>query len=142
MNNSLGGLQALNLILGLAGRRVVAEVAANTEILPSLPWVRVPGLKPWIRGVAVHQSELLPVVDLSCLLDAQPLTGSAEKNRIISVGSGGFRTGFLVASVDTSEEAGDPGGPPDQDLESLRLDELCLNLLADPRANRADSVPG
>ncbi len=96
-----------------------------------MPWVRVPGLKSWIRGVAEHKSNLLPIVDLSELLDAQPLTGQADKQRIISVGAGGFRTGFLVASVD---QAGLEGGEDSthENLESIQLNELCLGVLADP----------
>jgi len=122
----------VKLILGLSGRRVAAEVAPDTEVLPCLPWISLACLKPWIRGVAVHKLGLLPVVDLSCLLDAQPLYGSPDKNRIISVGAGGVRTGFLVASVrrednDEEAEAADTEG-----LDSINLDHLCLDLLADP----------
>ncbi len=128
----------MKLILGLSERRVVAEVAADTEVLPCLPWVSLACLKPWIRGVAVHKRGLMPVVDLSCLLDAQPLCGPADKNRIISVGAGGVRTGFLVASVAGEEDAEDSGAAPEENLESIRLEHLCLELLADPGAAVVD----
>jgi chemotaxis signal transduction protein len=140
MNDNLGGPQAIRLVLGLTGRRVVADVAATTEVLPGLPWVELPGLKPWMRGVAVHQSNLLPVVDLSGILDAQPLLGSGDKQRIVSVSSGGFRTGFLVASVDAVDEEGEPNMANSQDLETIGLNDLCLDLLADPRSHLANSV--
>jgi len=122
----------VKLILGLSGRRVAAEVAADTEVLPCLPWISLACLKPWIRGVAVHKLGLLPIVDLSCLLDAQPLCGSADKRRIISVGAGGVRTGFLVASAAREENDEDSEALGEEALESIQLDHLCLELLADP----------
>ena len=122
----------MKLILGLSGRRVAADVAPDTEVLPCLPWISLVCLKPWIRGVAVHKLGLLPVVDLSCLLDAQPLYGSADKNRIISVGAGGVRTGFLVASVSREDDDEEAEAADTEGLESIMLDHLCLDLLADP----------
>jgi len=140
MNDIPGGPQAIRLILGLTGRRVVADVAATTEVLPGLPWVEVPGLKPWMRGVAVHQSKLLPVVDLSSILDAQPLVGPADKQRIVSVSSGGFRTGFLVASVDAADEEGESGMRNSNDLETIGLNDFCLDMLADPKSHLLGSA--
>ena len=141
MNDIPGGPQAIRLVLGLTGRRVVADVAATTEVLPGLPWVEMPGLKPWVRGVAVHQSKLLPLVDLSGLLDAQALVGPGDKQRIVSINCGGFRTGFLVASVDAVDEEGEaadqeggPGVDNSEVLETIELNDLCLDLLADPKS--------
>ncbi len=161
MNDIPGGPQAIRLVLGLAGRRVVADVAATTEVLPGLPWVELPGLKPWVRGVAVHQSKLLPVIDLSGILDAQALVGPGDKQRIVSISSGGFRTGFLVASVDAADEQGEAAdeqgeaadelgeaaaqeGKPRVDnsegLETIELNDLCLDLLADPKSHLLSSA--
>jgi len=135
----MAGLQTVKLILGLSARRVAAEVAASTEVLPCPPWVGLPGLKPWLRGVAVYQSELLPVVDLSALLDARPLPGSATKKPMVRVSAGGFRAGFLVASVAPADAAEDVEPVDHETLETFSLEDLCLNLLADPQAVAADS---
>lgn len=134
MTDEAGGPDTFKLILGLAGRQLAAHVAAGAEVMPCPRWMNPPGLQPWLRGVAVHHSELLPIVDLSALLDARPLPSATEKQRVISVSAGGFRTGFLVASVSEAETMESAGAPAPGQLETLDVTELCLDIQAAPWA--------
>ncbi len=134
MSNANGGPQSVKLILGLSGRSIVVDVAPGTEVLLGLSWTEVAGLKPWVRGVALHKQDLVTVVDLSDLLDAEPLRGAVAKNRIISMAAGGFRTGFLVASVEPLAADDLAAGGQWTDLDVVDLHATCLDMLADPHA--------
>jgi twitching motility protein PilI len=48
----------------------VAPMAEVAEVLPVPPTTRVPGVKPWVAGIANVRGRLLPLVDLNLYLQA------------------------------------------------------------------------
>ncbi len=83
----------------LAAERFVTSRADVREVLPLPDHVtRVPGAKPWLRGIANLRGQLLTVVDLKSFLGA----GSAANDRqarILVVASREVPTGLIVDEV-------------------------------------------
>jgi twitching motility protein PilI len=77
-------------------------VAARTDIREVLPvpeqLTRVPGAKPWLRGIANVRGQLLTVVDLKAFLGAGGAL-SDRHSRMLLVASRGVPTGLIVDEV-------------------------------------------
>lgn len=55
------------------------------EVLTVLPTTRVPGAKPWVRGLANLRSQLMPVIDLARFVGAdERQTGGQERMLVIN----------------------------------------------------------
>jgi twitching motility protein PilI len=86
------------------GFRVGAEhfVAARSEVREVLPMpdqiTRVPGAKPWLRGVANLRGQLLTVVDLKAFLGGGS-TPADRRGRILLPNSRDVPTGVIVDEV-------------------------------------------
>ncbi len=78
--------------------RLVAPLAQVTEILTGPRLTRVPGAKPWVRGIANVRGNLLPILDLSALLGGA-LTSPDRRSRILVAQHQGHMAGFLVGEV-------------------------------------------
>ncbi len=68
------------------------------EILDIPEYTRVPGVKPWVVGIANVRGSLLPLIDLRSFI-----TGSGLKNkkegRVLVVNYKGMNTGLIVDDV-------------------------------------------
>jgi twitching motility protein PilI len=83
----------------LGAERFVAARGDIREVLPVPDEVtRVPGAKPWLRGIANLRGQLLTVVDLKSFLGAG--SAAAERQaRILIVASREVPTGLIVDEV-------------------------------------------
>ncbi len=61
-------------------------------------WARVPGAKPWIRGLTNLRGVLLPVIDLNAFLGGKPIS-LKKQTRMLVINQGGFSAGLLVDEV-------------------------------------------
>ena len=59
---------------------------------------RVPGAKPWVRGLANVRGHLLPISDLRAFLGAGPGAGDRAA-RVLVLASGEFPVGLVVDEV-------------------------------------------
>jgi twitching motility protein PilI len=83
---------------GLAGHWYVAPMGEIAEVLHEPHLTRVPGVKPWMLGVANVRGRLLPVMDL-CGLFGQELTSLRKQRRVLVVDHGDIFAGLLVDEV-------------------------------------------
>lgn len=74
-------------------RREIREVL----MVPS-SITRVPGAKPWIRGLANVRGHLLPVIDLRAFLGSGP-GGAGRSARVLVINDGEFPVGLVVDEV-------------------------------------------
>jgi len=83
----------------LGAERFVAARGDVREVLPVPEQVtRVPGAKPWLRGIANLRGQLLTVVDLKSFLGAG--SAAAERQaRVLVVASRDVPTGLIVDEV-------------------------------------------
>lgn len=83
----------------LGAERFVANRGEVREVLPVPEQVtRVPGAKPWLRGIANLRGQLLTVVDLKSFLGAGG-AASERQTRILVVASREVPTGLVVDEV-------------------------------------------
>ncbi|QKT05049.1 chemotaxis protein CheW [Ectothiorhodospiraceae bacterium 2226] len=78
--------------------RLVAPLDEVREILRPPSLTRVPGTKPWVKGIANVRGNLLPVVDLSDYLGvaAGP---SGRRTRVLVAQEGELTVGLIVSEV-------------------------------------------
>lgn len=83
----------------LGDERFVVDRAEVREVLMVPPAItRVPGAKPWVRGLANVRGHLLPLVDLREFLGAGP--GGIERTaRVLVANSPEFPVGLIVDEV-------------------------------------------
>jgi len=83
----------------LGAERFVTSRADVREVLPVPEHVtRVPGAKPWLRGIANLRGQLLTVVDLKSFLGSGAPT-SDRQARVLVVASREVPTGLIVDEV-------------------------------------------
>lgn len=82
----------------LAGQRMVAPMAEVAEILSVPNSTRLPGVKPWVRGVANVRGRLLPLIDLEIFFGGA-LSGSRKQQRVLALEYGDLFTGLIVSEV-------------------------------------------
>jgi twitching motility protein PilI len=83
----------------LGTERFVMSRADVREVLPVPEHVtRVPGAKPWLRGIANLRGQLLTVVDLKSFLGAGAPTNDRQA-RVLVVASRDVPTGLIVDEV-------------------------------------------
>jgi twitching motility protein PilI len=83
----------------LGAERFVASRAEVREVLPVPEQItRVPGAKPWLRGIANLRGQLLTVVDLKSFLGAGG-PSSDRQARVLVVASRDVPTGLIVDEV-------------------------------------------
>lgn len=69
------------------------------EVLVCPPLTRVPGAKPWLRGVANLRGTLLPVTDLAYLIVGEATALRGRTSRVVVLRHPSFAAGFLVDEV-------------------------------------------
>ena len=87
-------------IFHVAGFPLLASMDEVAEILNQVPPIaRVPGAKPWVRGVANLRGQLLPIVDLQQLLGERALVLGRHSRILVVNQNDDNSTGLLVARV-------------------------------------------
>jgi twitching motility protein PilI len=82
----------------LAGQRMVAPMAEVAEIFSVPNSTRLPGVKPWVRGVANVRGRLLPLIDLEVFFGGS-LSGNRKQQRVLALEYGDLFTGLVVSEV-------------------------------------------
>jgi twitching motility protein PilI len=77
----------------LVAREETREVLGYPSVV-----TRVPGAKPWVRGIANVRGQLLPVVDLRAFLGGEPTTTS-RSSRVLVANHREVPAGLLVDEV-------------------------------------------
>lgn len=82
----------------LGGQRLVAPMAEVAEILSVPSSTRLPGVKPWVRGVANVRGRLLPLIDLESFFGGA-LSGNRKRQRVLALEHGDLYSGLIVSEV-------------------------------------------
>ena len=82
----------------LNGQRLIAGMSDVAEILPPPKTIRVPGVKPWVRGLANVRGTLMPILDMNLFLSGDYIDTAAER-RILVINKDGVVAGLLVEEV-------------------------------------------
>ena len=78
--------------------RLIASMSEVKEILDLPDYTLVPGVKPWIVGVANVRGSLLPILDMKSYLLGEDIK-NRQKGRVIVIDYKGFNTGLIVEEV-------------------------------------------
>jgi twitching motility protein PilI len=94
-----GGREWVGVALRMAGELFLAAREETREVL-SVPaaLTRVPGAKPWIRGLANVRGQLLPIIDLRQLIGSG-VAPATRNTRVIVVNHREIPAGLLVDEV-------------------------------------------
>lgn len=82
----------------LMGQRLFAPMGEITEIIHLPPATKLPGVKPWVRGVANVRGRLLPLFDMEAFLNGE-LKGSRKNFRVMALEVGELYSGLIVSQV-------------------------------------------
>lgn len=78
--------------------KLIAAMDEVKEILELPEFTIVPGVKPWVVGVANVRGNLLPLMDLKCFLTGDSIK-NRRKGRVVVIDYKGFNTGLIVEEV-------------------------------------------
>ncbi len=84
--------------LRVGRHQYVVPRAHIREVMKRPPLTRIPGASLWLRGLANVRGQLLPVVDLSMLVDGQP-TPAERSTRVVIANSDQVPMAVLVDEV-------------------------------------------
>ncbi len=79
----------------VGGVRLVSAMGEISEVLKVPKVAALPGVKPWVLGVANIRGRLIPVIDLHQFLDMAPTLPMAQW-RVLVVEDGDISAGLLV----------------------------------------------
>jgi twitching motility protein PilI len=82
----------------IGNSRLIASMSEVKEILDLPDYTLVPGVKPWIVGVANVRGNLLPILDMKSYLLGEDIK-NRHKGRVIVIDYKGFNTGLIVEEV-------------------------------------------
>lgn len=82
----------------VAGMNLLAKMGEVTEILDPPDFTRIPGVKPWVIGIANVRGGLLPLMDLTGFVTGESLK-NRKAGRVMVVSHKGVTTGLLVEEV-------------------------------------------
>jgi len=82
----------------LAGVSLLSSMGEVAEILDPPPFTRIPGVHPWVVGIANVRGGLLPLMDLKRFVTGLP-TKSINTARVMVVNHNGLHTGLIVEEV-------------------------------------------
>ncbi len=77
---------------------LIAKMDEVSEILPPPETIRVPGVAPWVNGLANIRGNLMPVLDMNGFLYGKP-TELRKESRILIINRLGIVAGLLVDEV-------------------------------------------
>ncbi len=87
------------VLFRVGGDSMLAPMSMLDELVPEPPISRVPGVKPWVLGLANLHNALMPVIDLQGFLFGTNLGKPDDARRMLVLSSGGHKVGLLVAEV-------------------------------------------
>jgi twitching motility protein PilI len=76
----------------------ISSIDEIIEILPEMSYTNLPGLKPWVKGLANVRGRLVPVVDLVQFLGI-PHTGNITSRKLLIVEFQNNLIGLVVSEV-------------------------------------------
>ncbi|MEC7121267.1 MAG: chemotaxis protein CheW [Pseudomonadota bacterium] len=82
----------------LAGHHFVAPLGEISEVLTVPEYTSVPGVQPWLRGLANVRGRLLPLTDLSLWM-AQDQTRPDSRRKVMVIDQAGLFSGLIVDEV-------------------------------------------
>lgn len=77
---------------------IVARDNISEVLMVPSPVARVPGAKPWVRGLANVRGHLLPIIDLKLFLGAGRITEQRDA-RVLVIKGADFSAGLIVDEV-------------------------------------------
>jgi len=84
----------------LGGRTLIAAMDQVAEVVGVPGMARIPGVKPWVLGLANLRGRLIPVMDLhGFLFDAEGPVGESSARRAIVIDTEGIVAGLVVDGV-------------------------------------------
>jgi len=84
----------------LSGCQFVAPMEQVSEIISVPSLTRLPGVKPWVQGVANIRGRLIPVMDLGNFAQSESQVSDISKRRLLIVEAGEVLNGLIVDSVE------------------------------------------
>lgn len=106
----------------LMGERLLVPLEEVVETLELPPLTKLPGVQPWVLGVANVRGRLLPITDARYLLTGEQ--ASDRKKRVIVFERGDLFVGLIVDKVFGIQHF------PDDELKSASLEHPSLKVLA------------
>lgn len=79
----------------LLGQHFVAPIGEVSELLELPTYTKLPGVQPWILGVANVRGRLLPLLDLAAFFGGR-LDGQRKRQRVLVLEAGELYTGLVV----------------------------------------------
>jgi len=79
----------------IGGVRLVSELGEVSEILQLPRYTTLPGVKPWLLGIANIRGRLIPIVDMHSYIGVQTALPRKEW-RVLIIEEGDFVVGLLV----------------------------------------------
>jgi twitching motility protein PilI len=79
-------------------RHYVAPMGEVDEILHEPRYAMLPGVKPWVRGIANLRGRLLPIMDL-CAFFGHELSPLRKERRVLVIDFQGVFVGLLIDEV-------------------------------------------
>ena len=88
----------LGIGFAISDTALLAKMEDVSEILPIPSTIRVPGVKPWVLGLANIRGNLMPVLDMNGYLYGTA-TKIQKSSRILIINHDGVTAGLLVDEV-------------------------------------------
>lgn len=82
----------------LLGSHFVAPMGEVAEMLEVPGYTHLPGVQPWVRGVANVRGRLLPLFDFAAFFGGR-LVGARKRRRILVLETDSFYSGLIVDQV-------------------------------------------
>lgn len=82
----------------LDGQRFLAAMGEVSEVLAVPRYTHVPGVKPWMKGIANVRGRLLPVMDLLGYFN-RPSAVQEHRRRLLVIDQGDIFSGLVVDDV-------------------------------------------
>lgn len=86
------------LALRFSDQRIMVSMEEISQIIPAPVITRVPGVKPWLMGIANLRGTVLSVINLGGFL-ANKSSSITKSSRIVTVNSGDWFFGLLIDEV-------------------------------------------
>ncbi|HEX8596494.1 MAG TPA: chemotaxis protein CheW [Pseudomonas sp.] len=83
----------------MGGRCYVAPMGEIGEILHEPRYATLPGVKPWVRGIANLRGRLLPIMDLCSFLGEELSPARSRQRRVLVVEHQDIFAGLIVDEV-------------------------------------------
>lgn len=77
---------------------LLSTMGEVTEILDPPEYTKIPGVKPWVIGIANVRGSLLPLIDLKNFITGESIK-NIRKSRVLVVNHDGNSTGLIVDEV-------------------------------------------